>query len=134
MADDWEEVRLGRVQNGPFVIERWDASGKLGAIELEETSLLSLLPLIQRECAQLLANRVTPDLKAQGVEPTVTIPVAGYALAEDLHNQEIFQNLQDKDGNQYRFSFDGPGNAQIVGQRLLARAEKVAKATPPTKQ
>jgi hypothetical protein len=134
MANNWEEVRLGRQENGGFLLERWDATRKLGSIVLGETNLLSLLPLIQRECAQLLANRLTPDLKEQGVEPIVTIPVTGFAIGEDLHQQEIFLTFQDEDGNQYRFSFESAGNAQRVAQRLLARAEKVGMAKPPTKQ
>ena len=133
MPTEWEEIQLHH-RGDRYTLERWDSAGTLHSITLLESNLLSLLPLIQRECARLLATRATPGLTAQGVEPIVTIPVGGFVVTEDVHQTEILLSLQDKDGNQYRFSFDPPEGARRVAQRLVERADKLAQATPPKKQ
>ena len=133
MPDPREEIRLYHRGNH-YTLERWDASGTLSAITLSEANLQSLLPLIQRESAQMLASRATAALTAQGVEPIVTIPVARFVVGEDLHQTEIYLMLQDKDGNQYRFAFDPPEGVRRMAQLLVERADKLAKAKPTTKQ
>lgn len=133
MATEWEEIQLHH-RGDRYTLERWDATSTLHSITLLESNLLSLLPLIHRECARLLANRSTPGLKAQGVEPIVTIPVRSFVVGEDLHQREVFLTLQDKDGNPYQFSFDPPEGARRVGEKLVERAEKLATAPPTTKQ
>jgi hypothetical protein len=129
MPDQWEEVAI--IHRGDnFDLERLDETGTFSAITLSEANLLSFLPLIQRECAQLLKSRSTPGLKAQGVEPIAAIPVRGFPVVSDLHGSELFLTLEDELGNSYRFSFSTEG-ARTVGQRLTDGANELAAAGPP---
>jgi hypothetical protein len=125
MPELFEEVSL-EYRGNIYTLRRLSADGQLSEIKLTETNLLSLLPLIQRECAQLLASRTTPGLKEHGVEPIVTIPVARFVVGNDLHQTEIYLTLEDKDGNAYRFSFDPPDGVRRIARRLTERADQLA--------
>ncbi len=133
MPDQFEEVSL-ILRGDTYTLECRDNTGTLSAIRLSVASLLYLLPLIQRECAQMRESLSTPGLKSQGVEPIVAIPVRGFDVGSDLHQSEISLTLQDKDGNRYIFCFSPPDGAARVGQRLIERADELARATPQTKQ
>jgi hypothetical protein len=93
MADEQCEQTSLEQRGNVYTLRRLDADGRLSEIELADTSLLSMLPLIQKVCAHLLANQSTPDLKAQGAESIVTIPVRGFVVGNDLHGTEIYLSL-----------------------------------------
>jgi hypothetical protein len=133
MPDQWEEIRLTH-HDDDYALERRDATGALSTISLSGSNLLSLLPLIQKECAQLKANLLTPGLKAQGVLPNASMEVRRFLIANDLHKSEIYLSLVDNDENAYSFSFRPPESAKRVGLRLIERADQLAASSPATKQ
>jgi hypothetical protein len=127
MSHEWDEVSLAR-RGDTYTLSRLDSTGKFSEIKLSTANLLSIQPLIQRECAQLLENTLSPHSKEQGVELIVAIPVQGFVVGNDIHHQEIFLALQDSDGNRYQFSLEATESARRVGESLIQRANELAMA------
>lgn len=135
MSGAEEEVGLDH-ESGRYILHRKGGAGNLTQIDLTATNLLTLLPLIQRACSQLLQEQTTRIVRDQRGSAIVPMTVQGYDVNIDLfHKDELFLTLADAFGNHFAFSLS-PNDAVMIAKRLAeqVRALDQAKRPPQTRQ
>src|SRR6185437_16534710 len=78
-----------------YTLETQDELGILSVIRFPANHLLMLLPLIQKECAQIEEILSTQALKESGIQPTFAIPVHQYSVMSDVHQTNITLSFRD---------------------------------------